>query len=172
MAEEKTFTIPLRKEFSKKPIYRRAKKAVTAVKEYAMQHLKVKIVKIGPQLNTKIWERGRRHPPAKIKVKGHVDDGVAYVELPEFKFEKTKPKEEEGKPKDAKAEEKKEQEKELNKELATEEKLKEKKEHHHEAIEVPQAEVKQSEKDIEAKARKGRTAGSTGKKGAKESSTR
>jgi len=62
MADEKIFTIPLRKEFSKKPIYRRAKKAVTCVKEFITQHLKTKDVRIGPHLNEKIWERGRRHP--------------------------------------------------------------------------------------------------------------
>ncbi len=162
--EERTYTIGLRKEFLKKPLYRRAKKAVTAVKEFAMQHLKVKIVKIGPHLNDKIWERGKRNPPSKIKVKAHVDDGVAYVELPEFKFEKTQPKEEKETKVDAKTEAKKEQEKELNKEHAHEEQLKEKKEHVHEAIEVPQHGLKEPQKDIENKGKKGRVVGSTGKK--------
>ncbi|MBI2148058.1 50S ribosomal protein L31e [Candidatus Woesearchaeota archaeon] len=175
MAEEKIFTIGLRKEFLKKPKYRRAKKAVTAVKEFIIQHLKVKEVKIGPNLNSKIWERGKRNPPSKIKVKGLVEEGIAYVELPEFEF-KPKPKEEKKLEKTskkesvevAKEEQKKEQEKESIKELAHEEKVKEKKEHHHEPIEVPHAEIKQPEKDIENKSKKGRVVGSTGKKGAKQ----
>jgi len=83
MADEKTFIINLRREFSKKPIYRRAKKAVTAVKEYISKHLKVKEVKIANDLNMKIWERGRRHPPPKIKVKAIVKEGIAYVQLPD-----------------------------------------------------------------------------------------
>ncbi|MBS3152811.1 50S ribosomal protein L31e [Candidatus Woesearchaeota archaeon] len=168
MTEEKIFTIGLRKEFLKKPKYRRAKKAVTAVKEFIMQHLKVKEVKIGPHLNLKIWERGKRNPPSKVKVKATVEEGTAYVELPEFKFEKVKPKEEKKEEKTAKEEQKKEQEKELIKELSHEEKLKEKKEHHYEPIETPNAEIKQPEKDIENKSKKGRVVGSTGKKGAKQ----
>ena len=167
--EEKTFTINLRREFLKKPIYQRTKRALTAVKEFSLKHFKTKEVRIGPKLNEKLWEKGNRKPPAKIKIKGIVEDGIAYVELPGFNFEKTKPKEEtktKGKP--TKEEVKKEQEKELNKELAHEEELKQKKEHHHEAIEIPHAEIKQPEKDIDTKARKGRVVGSSGKKNSKD----
>ena len=42
MAEEKTFTINLRREFIKKPNYKRSKKAITAIKEYTLKHLKTK----------------------------------------------------------------------------------------------------------------------------------
>src|SRR3989338_6118435 len=133
MANEKLFTINLRKEFLKKPKYRRTKKAVTTVREFITRHLKTKEVKVGPNLNLKLWERGKRNPPSKVKVKAMLEEGIAYVELPEFEFTLPKPKEEkteEDSKKDAKEEKKKEQEKELNKELAHEEELKQKKEHH------------------------------------------
>lgn len=87
---EKTFVIPLRKEFLKKPKYKRAKKAVSAVKTYIIKHMKVKEVKIGKHLNEKLWERGKKNPPPKIKVKSIIEDDYARVELPEFEFEKKK----------------------------------------------------------------------------------
>ena len=171
--EEKTFTINLRREFLKKPIYQRTKRALTAVKEFSLKHFKTKEVRIGPKLNEKLWEKGNRKPPAKIKIKGIVEEDIAYIELPGFNFEKTKPKEEtktKGKPtkEEVKQEAKKEQEKELNKELAHEEELKQKKEHHHETIEVPHEDLKQIDKEKESISKKGRVVGSTGKKGAKE----
>jgi len=90
MAEEKIFIIPLRKKVNKKPIYQRSKKAIIVIKEYIRRHMKVKEVKIGPHLNLKIWERGSRHPPGKIKVKSKIEDNNALVELPEFEFVKKK----------------------------------------------------------------------------------
>lgn len=170
MADEKTFIINLRREFSKKPIYRRAKKAVTAVKEYISKHLKVKEVKIANDLNMKIWERGRRHPPPKIKVKAIVKEGIAYVQLPELAFDLPKPKDEKSeKAPTAKELAKKEQEKELNKELADEEKARHKKEHQHEPIAKPGPSIKPQDKVVEDIQQHGRVIGSTGKKGAKES---
>ncbi len=179
MADEKLFTIPLRKEFLKKPKYRRTKKAVTTVKEFITRHLKVKVVNIGSNLNHAIWSRGKRNPPTKIKVKVIVEDKVAYVELPEFEFVKAKPKEEEKSKKDdhkdhnheshdtEKAEAHKptkEQEKELNQELKKEEQSREKKEHHPTQPGTPNDKLKQGEKGIEDKAKRGRVVGSTGKK--------
>lgn len=164
MTEEKIFTINLRKEFSKKPHYQRSKKTVIAVKEFISQHLKVKKVKIGPHLNLKIWEKGRKKPPSKVKVKAHIEDNIAYVELPEFKFEKVKEVEEKQKektPEEQKEEAKKEQEKELLKELKKEE-------HKSEVIAKPEKEVKTQEKVKESIERETRVIGRTGKKGAKE----
>ncbi len=171
--EEKIFIIPLRKEFSKKPIYRRAKKAVTAVKEYALKHLKVNEVRIGNNLNMHLWSQGNRNPPPKVKVKAIVKDGIGYVELPKFEFglpkEEEKPKTVAEKLLSKKDEEKKEQEKELNKELKHEDDHKHKKEHKHETIDKPSKAVKQESKVKEDIQREGRVIGSTGKKGAKES---
>ena len=56
MALERTYTIPLRIEWLKTPKYKRAKKAVHAVREFTEKHMKCKNVLIGPKLNLKIWE--------------------------------------------------------------------------------------------------------------------
>ena len=55
-ALERTYTIPLRREFQKAPKYKRAKKAVTAVREFMQKHMKTENVLIGPKLNIKLWE--------------------------------------------------------------------------------------------------------------------
>lgn len=73
MAEElkRTYTIPLRKEFLKVPKYKRAKKAVSALKKFAMRHMKIsdkKNVKIGRFLNELVWAHGIRNPPHHVKV--------------------------------------------------------------------------------------------------------
>ena len=51
MAEEKTlertYNVPLRKEFLKVPKYKRAKKAVKALKQFLAKHMKSDNVKIG-----------------------------------------------------------------------------------------------------------------------------
>ncbi|MEK6974495.1 MAG: 50S ribosomal protein L31e [Nanoarchaeota archaeon] len=100
MAEERTYTIPLRKEFIKKPNYKRSKKAITAIKNFMIRHMKGSSVKIGPHLNTAIWKRGNKNPPAKIKVRAVKDDKrIVWVELPEFKFEAVEEKKEKKKTK-------------------------------------------------------------------------
>jgi len=68
MAEEKIYTIPLRKEWLKVPIYKRSRKSITATKQFLLRHLK-KEVKLGPYLNEYIWKQGNRHPPARVKVR-------------------------------------------------------------------------------------------------------
>ena len=178
MAEEKIFTIPLRKEFLKKPKYRRTKKAVTTVKEFITRHLKVEVVNIGSHLNEAIWSKGKRNPPSKIKVKAIVEEKVAYVELPEFEFLKAKPKEEKEDKKESKKKDKdsheghnhetseteKKQEKELNKELGKEDEKKSKKEHHPVEPGTPNNEPVKAEEGKESKSKRGRVVGSTGKK--------
>ncbi len=86
MAEkERTYVIPLRKEFLKVPRYRRSRKAVTAIRQFVSKHMKVDDVKIGPYLNLNIWKHGKKNPPHKVKVKTFVekkdDEEFAKVEL-------------------------------------------------------------------------------------------
>ena len=80
MAEEKIYTVPLRKEWLKVPIYRRGKKSIAAIKKFFNQHLK-KEIKIGPYLNEFIWEKGNRHPPGKVKVRVEEEKDKTIVEL-------------------------------------------------------------------------------------------
>ena len=65
---ERTYTIPLRREILKVPRYKRAKKAVTAVKQFLSKHMKSEDVRIGSQLNEELWKHGIKNPPTKIRV--------------------------------------------------------------------------------------------------------
>lgn len=87
---ERTYTIPLRKEWLNVPKYKRAKKAVTAVKQFLKKHLKVhrevKLdyadIKLGRYLNLELWHHGIRNPPSRIKVTVQKDDkGIVRAEL-------------------------------------------------------------------------------------------
>ncbi len=84
---ERTYVIPLRREFMKKPNYKKTKKAITAIKEFLMKHMKGDDVKLGAHLNEAIWANGRKNPPPRIKVKAIKDDkNVIRAELPEFEI--------------------------------------------------------------------------------------
>ena len=125
---EREYVVPLRREWLKKPKYKRAKKAARALKAFIAKHMKVedrdvKKVKLDKWLNNEIWFRGIRNPPHKIKVKcSKYDNGIVKVELFEipqvlkFKVEKEKKikqeaeKKKEEKKETVKVEEKKEEE--------------------------------------------------------------
>jgi large subunit ribosomal protein L31e len=97
---EREYIIPLRNEWRKGANYERAGKAIKEIKKFIARHMKVperdlSNVKLDQWLNQEVWFRGRKKPPAKIKVKAiKSDDGIVRVELaelPEFvKFEKAK----------------------------------------------------------------------------------
>ncbi len=82
---ERTYIIPLRKEWMKTPIYKRTKKAVSATKSFLQKHMKVENVKLGRHLNMKLWTQGYRHPPHKIEVSVELvkdkEGDYAYAEL-------------------------------------------------------------------------------------------
>jgi len=91
---ERTYNIPLRKEFSKVPKYKRAKRAVSAVKKFLSQHMKSDDIKLGKELNQYIWKRGIKSPPHHVKVVAKKDaEGVVQAEL--FGFEYSEPTKEE-----------------------------------------------------------------------------
>ena len=71
--DSKEFIIPLRKSFIKVPQYRRSGRAIKQIKQYIAKHLKVPNrdstkVKLDVYLNSEVLHKGRRKPPAKIKV--------------------------------------------------------------------------------------------------------
>lgn len=85
---ERTYTIPLRREWLKAPKYKRAKRAVAAVRTFLCRHMKVekhlatKELKLGPQLNLEIWKHGMKNPPSRVKVNVSKNDkGIVYAEL-------------------------------------------------------------------------------------------
>ena len=69
MAEERIYTIPLRKEFRKVPSWKKTSKTITAIKEFLKKHMKVEEIKIGKYLNLELWKHGRQNPPPRIKIK-------------------------------------------------------------------------------------------------------
>ncbi len=89
---EREYIIPLRREWRKVANYRRTGRAVKAIKKFIARHMKipdrdVSKVKVDVYLNNEIWFRGRKKPPAKIKVKA-IKEGeivkVQLVEIPEY----------------------------------------------------------------------------------------
>ena len=93
---ERLYTIPLRKEFSKVPDYKRTSKCIKAIRNFIKKHMK---------------NDGRKNPPPRIKVKAvtekikEKDKEMEYiiVELPHIKIEL--PKKEKKKIKEEKKEE-------------------------------------------------------------------
>ncbi|MCX8194097.1 MAG: 50S ribosomal protein L31e [Candidatus Pacearchaeota archaeon] len=147
---ERTYTVPLRKEWLKAPRYKRSKKAVKALKEFIAKHMKVperdiNKVKIDSWVNRAIWLRGIKKPPHKITIKAVKDsEGIVKVEFvglpPKFKvqeellkkkIEKARKREEEAKEREKKKmeeEKRKEEEKKKAEEAKTEEEKLEEKE--------------------------------------------
>lgn len=82
---ERTYTIPLRKEWLKTVKYKRAKKAVRAIREFLMRHMKVdkmENIKIGKYLNLILWSHGIKNPPSRVKVNVTKDEkGIVRVEM-------------------------------------------------------------------------------------------
>ena len=129
---EREYIIPLRRAILKVPRYERTGKAVKIIKKFIAKHMKIpdrdtQKVKLDVYLNNELWFRGRKNPPAKIKVKAIKEDDIVkvdFVEMPEHvrflkqKLEKRhkpgekKPeKPEEQKPQEEKPEEKSEEKK-------------------------------------------------------------
>ena len=79
---ERTYNIPLRKEFQKVPRYKKSKKAVTALRQFLSKHMKSDNIKIGKEINEKIWNHGIKNPPHHVKVTVTKDDkGEVKAEL-------------------------------------------------------------------------------------------
>ena len=96
---EREYIIPLRREYMKVPRYERTGKAIKAIKKFIAKHMKVPErdidkVKIDKYFNNEIWSRGRKSPPAKIRVKARKEGDIIkvdFVEIPEYvKFLKSK----------------------------------------------------------------------------------
>ncbi len=120
---ERSYIVPLRKEWIKAPSYARSKKAVKALRAFIARHMKVDAdnVKISMKVNHAIWKNGLKRPPAKIEVKVIKENNIVRVYLPE-ETEKAKANEKK------QAKEKKKQEKEkTEKENKTEQKEQEQK---------------------------------------------
>ncbi len=79
---ERTYNVPLRKEYMKAPRWNRTKKAVIALRQFLAKHMKSEEVKLSKELNEFMWKHGIKNPPHHIKVKAVKDEkGVVKAEL-------------------------------------------------------------------------------------------
>lgn len=78
--EERIYTIPLR-DVKRVPRWKRAKKAVSSIKEYLIRHTKSENILLDKSINEKVWERGAEKPPSKIRVRVFDEEGVTRAEL-------------------------------------------------------------------------------------------
>ncbi|MGV8162588.1 MAG: 50S ribosomal protein L31e [Candidatus Nanoarchaeia archaeon] len=85
---ERNYTIPLRKNFVKVPKYYRSKRAINHIKAFIVRHMKVaeEDIKLGKNLNEKVWMHGIKNPPGKVKVKVIKDNDKVTVELEGFEY--------------------------------------------------------------------------------------
>lgn len=81
---ERLYTIPLGKVYEAVR-KKRAKRAVTMVRNFIMRHMKVEEqaeLSIDPQLNEYLWTRGIEKPPRRVRVRATKDrDGFVKVYL-------------------------------------------------------------------------------------------
>jgi len=78
----RTYTVPLGVVYEAPP-YRRAKKAIIVIREFATRHMKARQVSIDAEVNELIWAQGIRHPPRRLTLEMERDeDGVVKVKLP------------------------------------------------------------------------------------------
>ncbi|MCL7417709.1 MAG: 50S ribosomal protein L31e [Halalkalicoccus sp.] len=81
--EERVVTVPLR-DAKAQASHERADKAMSLVREHLAKHFKVETeaVRLDPSINEAVWERGRRKPPSKLRVRAarFTEEGEALVE--------------------------------------------------------------------------------------------
>ncbi|MGI9567250.1 MAG: 50S ribosomal protein L31e [Nitrosopumilus sp.] len=76
---ERVYTINLGKVLLSQSQHR-AVRAINMIKEFARHHMKVEDIKIEEDLAHKIWARGVRRPPRKIRVRmSKTDEGYVLV---------------------------------------------------------------------------------------------
>jgi large subunit ribosomal protein L31e len=96
---EREYIIPLRIKWKRVPRYKKTNRAVKAIKEFLVQHMKIRgrelnKIKIDKFLNEFLWSRGIQNPPTKIKIKAIKEGDIVKVELYEMpedlKFKKAR----------------------------------------------------------------------------------
>lgn len=89
---KRVYNIPLRKAFLNVQKYKRAKKAINAIRAFLEKHMKAEEVRIGQRINTKIWEHGIKNPPHHIQVNAtKTKEGIVNAELVGFEYSEKKP---------------------------------------------------------------------------------
>jgi len=88
--EESIYTVNFRKAWIT-PEYKRTNRVVGILREFAKRHMKTDDIKIDQYLNRYLWQRGKRNPPRKIRVRMSKDetDTVVVSLYEEFKERKS-----------------------------------------------------------------------------------
>ena len=85
VVSERVYNIPLRKEFRKVANWRRTEKAVKALREFVVKHMKSDNVLLSKYVNKELWKHGIKNPPHHVKISAKKDDkGKVMVELAEL----------------------------------------------------------------------------------------
>jgi len=83
MLDERVYTIPLRRAKSA-PRWKRSKRAILEIRLFLLRHTKAEGIILDSSINEKIWERGAKKPPSKIRVKvAENEDGIIEAKLVE-----------------------------------------------------------------------------------------
>lgn len=81
--EERVVTVPLR-DVQAEAKHKRADKAMNLIRSHLAQHFTVEEeeVRLDPSINETVWERGRKQPPSKLRVRAarFEDEGETVVE--------------------------------------------------------------------------------------------
>jgi large subunit ribosomal protein L31e len=81
--EERVVTVPLR-DVQAEAKHQRADKAMSIIRAHLSKHFKVDEddVRLDPSINEAVWERGRKKPPSKLRVRAarFEEEGAAVVE--------------------------------------------------------------------------------------------
>ncbi|MFA5406829.1 MAG: 50S ribosomal protein L31e [Candidatus Nanoarchaeia archaeon] len=77
---DRIYTIPLKRDVVKKPIYQRSNRAVRVIRAFIKKHMKGDKIIIDTKINELIWARGSKYPPSKVKVKA-IKDGAGTVRV-------------------------------------------------------------------------------------------
>ena len=88
---ERTYTVPLRREFLKAVPKKRANRAVKAVRQFLEKHMKSDKIKLDDSINLEIWKHGISNPPSKVKINA-TKDANAEVRATLFGVKKEEPK--------------------------------------------------------------------------------
>jgi len=78
--EVKVLTVPLREAW-KAARTRRAKAAISILRDFAKRHGKAPNVKISNAVAEKIWEKGIQNPPRRINVVLEKEEDTVFVRL-------------------------------------------------------------------------------------------
>lgn len=84
---ERIYTVNLRREVLKVARWRRAERAVRALRAFVKRHMKVEEdkVKLSERLNNYLWHRGAKNPPTRVRIIAKkLEDGRVEVDIYEL----------------------------------------------------------------------------------------